>query len=1256
MSDFSLDDILNEIDSKKKNRTPSEDSGAKPSYPSITEELARVKGKKSSEYTLDDILGSRPSKKASAPPAEELKSDKKAETGGAAPNKEKKAKNKPAEMPVTGKADRKADKKADKKSEVKADKKDSVQEKKPSKPAEPPKPPMTAGADNADKTAVFDKIDVKKPTAAKTQELERRNTLELEKLRINADTADITKKPKDESVKKYEIKKKKDFVVNIKYEDDFPEYPEEIPQPLMPPEDTEKPAKKEKKPFSLFGKKKNAEQEDDDSSVQEELKQLEENLEKQAEAERLNAQREEEARKAEADKKAAEEKKLAEKQAAEEKKQAEKQAAEEAKKKAEEDKKAAEEAEKQRLADEQKAREEEEKAKQAAFEESERKMTSKSIVLSDVSMEFPWKIDETEEIEAPEPPKPTTEEIALEEERRRLKRKLEDEQRLQRDKALEHPDDFLDAINPYDLSSEVLTSEFETLPAESLAGDTISVAGNELKEMTSVPENAERIIDEDAPTIVLPDVKEKEDEDEFFKAAMDLFKDEVQNEPEEDDSEIKEYTPASKQKKKSPESEKYRRSDDALLESLNRKIEKKRESDIRAASTIAFTQPLPNVVTHGLNIDYNKKIIPATGTLPVENPVIEEAKARELAARKKHKIKDFVLEDIDDYDYDDYDDEDDEDEFDDFDSAGQIWSDLTETHKSLKTRFALLFILTVVLVAVTILGDMGVNLSFELFGNNIQFLEKRMDPTGFTFFNMIIGVLGVALCSSVIVNGIRKLFTMKGDCDSVCAVTAVFSIVSSILFLTDADLLIQSRAHMYISAAMVGLMFNTLGKLSMISRARRNFRYVSGDSHKYYAYVVENDSEASAFTKGVVSELPFLVTMRKTEYLTDFLRKSYSDDKADKISRILAPASVGLGLLLGLIAYFLPNGIAGMENSMHWAATVAIGTMSILSPFSIMFLVNYPLARASKALSANDSAVLGYAAVEDFCSTNAIMTDAALLFPSRSIECAKIKLCPQKNSVNNIAIDMAIILAASLAIESNSILSNLFYDMIGGKKEMLADIEGCVFEDDMGVMGWYGNKRLILGNREQMKHHGIKVPDMKSVAQYCVNNAEAVYLAVGGELTVIFFIRVNANAGVKAALRQMMKTDISLVVKTTDSLVSVNKLADVFDIDPEKVKVLPYSLHSTFGEYTKYTSRGSAAISCGGTFSSFAKAVVTAKKLMKEINITSSFLLAGVFLAVVLSVIFTLAVTSSMFSASTIIGYNFVWLIILLLVQSVRRY
>lgn len=813
---------------------------------------------------------------------------------------------------------------------------------------------------------------------------------------------------------------------------------------------------------------------------------------------------------------------------------------------------------------------------------------------------------------------------------------------LKRDIAAENPDDLLDLMNPYELKSKADTAGIDAIAAAGLAGDTIGVAGNELKELAKQKKNN---VTNEVTMVMKSDEKPPVTDNDTAEIVREYKKGEKNGL----------FDVADKEK----------RSTTALIDSINKNIAKKRSEDIAVSQSLSISEISTNELktpTLGLNIDYNKQIIPDTGVIPpISDIALSEAKIKDLASKRKRKIRDFVLEDIDDEpdEDDDITSDDEVADYDSYDGADQIRYDLNESHRGLKTRFIILLIITAILGIVTFASDFGNGINLNFFGNQITMFNKSMvskeDPS-FLYMNLVAGVLGLAVCSSVILNGISKLLKGKADCDSICAVSAVVAILGAILPLENPDYIQRSRAFIYISVGLMALLFNTLGKLSMIVRAKRNFAFVSGDYEKYFAYMVENEQQSEALTKGIVSEIPVLVSMRKTEFLTDFLKTSYCTDKADKISRYLTPIALAFSLIMGLVAYFVPNTTEGMSQNIYWALTVGIGTLSALSPFSMMFIVNRPLSRASKALAKSDSAILGYAAVEDFSETNSIVVDAKLLFPIGSVACKSMKPCHPANSVNNIALDQAIILAASLAIKSGSVMSHMFDNMINHKSELLAKIDNCVYEDDMGVMGWYGNKRLMLGSRDQMKHHDIKVPDVKKTKRYRTENTEIVYLAVGGEIVIMFLIEMSANAGVKAILQEMTDKGISVAVKTTDSLVTVGKLADVFDIPPEMIKILPYALHEQFDDCSKYVSRGCGAISCSGTFTSFGRAILSAKKLMKSINLSACVMIAGLALAAIFSVMFALFVKTEMFSPSAIMLYNFGWMVLMLFVQQFKRY
>ena len=155
-----------------------------------------------------------------------------------------------------------------------------------------------------------------------------------------------------------------------------------------------------------------------------------------------------------------------------------------------------------------------------------------------------------------------------------------------------------------------------------------------------------------------------------------------------------------------------------------------------------------------------------------------------------------------------------------------------------------------------------------------------------------------------------------------------------------------------------------------------------------------------------------------------------------------------------------------------------------------------------------------------------------------------------------------------------------------------------------------------------MKSHGVAVPDAKKESAVNKNNDEVVYLAVGGEVCMLFFVELTANTQVKNHVEKLADNGVSLIIKTVDGMITEGVIAELFDIGAEGVRVIPYEAHEEFDERTKYVSTGSAAVSCDGTFSSFAAAINGSKSVHRKIKIGCAVQIAGLALGILLVFIF----------------------------------
>lgn len=790
---------------------------------------------------------------------------------------------------------------------------------------------------------------------------------------------------------------------------------------------------------------------------------------------------------------------------------------------------------------------------------------------------------------------------------------------LAADKAAEEPEELMDSLNPMESREKAVDELKNSAEQPDELGDTLAVSGNDLKKMSSGENEHVR---EYSPVTSRRKHPSKADEVLF--------------------------TPGAQKK-----SEKDNRGSEALVASLNQKLKEQREKNIAGERTLTLSdiETEKAVPPRSLNIDYDKKIID-TSILPKSDPVQAVREAEALAARKKRRVSNFMLQDIDDEideneEEPEDDDEDEEDEIIDLDDENVIVDRLGKAGKGLAGRLAILLLLTAAAAVAAIFYFFKID--------SVPILSELIKPDIFLYTNLTIGILSFGACSSVITNGFSRLIKGKPDGDTLCSIAHIGALLAIIMYLAETNYLAMNRSFSYLLVSMIALCFNTVSKLCTVSAAKNNFRFISGDSEKYFVEYTDGE-DAEQLARGAVDGFPVVASMRKTEMLCDFIISTYCEDASDRLSRVLTPVTLGLSVVGGALGFFVESGNTNIMNQWSFAATVFSAVLCMGATFTGALIVMLPMLSASRKTGQRRAAILGCSAVEDFSDVNSVLVEAKTLFPTGSV--AVRNMYYNKNGSNGspaITLDEAIIYGASLAVASDSILADPMFNMLNYQQALLKKVSNCVYESGLGVSGWIGSRRLLMGTREHMKSHGIAVPDTKKVSGLNQNGDEVVYLSVAGEVCMLFFVSLSANPQVREQVRRLTRNGVSLLIKTVDGALSEGVVSELFDIDPDDVRILPAETHDLFDEHTKYAGKGSAAVSCDGTFSSLASAISGAKALNERIKMGCIMEIFGVALGVLLVFIFALFKNYAFLNSFWIAAYNVAWLILTIIVQSLRR-
>lgn len=535
----------------------------------------------------------------------------------------------------------------------------------------------------------------------------------------------------------------------------------------------------------------------------------------------------------------------------------------------------------------------------------------------------------------------------------------------------------------------------------------------------------------------------------------------------------------------------------------------------------------------------------------------------------------------------------------------------------------------------------------------IDFIEKT-NVTTYLLSQLILSLISVISSIQVVSGGIRKLLSFKADSDSMTALTSIACIAAAIPAFFCKDLVLQDMIHIYMPIAIIALLLNSVGKMLIIRRAERNFRFVSKSFDRHGIVNVTDEERAERLTRGTLGDFPILASMKKTDFLTDFLRYTYSSDMTDSYCRRAVPLTfLASALIAAGITFFAKADFFSADSA---AFGLSLFSMLICSAscVSMPLVVNIPLENIAQSAFKNKGIMLGYQSVDDFYDTNSVLIDAERLFPQGTVKLSGIKV------FSNTKIDEALLEAASLTNHAGSIMKCIFSDVTAGREDILYPIENYSYEEGMGMCGWINNKRVLFGSRELMSSHNIEgLPSRASESESTAEGQEALYLSVSGNLAAMFIVDMSADRDIKHWAKRLCRNKVCLIIKAVDPCITSKKLHQLFGIPEEFMRVLPQKLHEDFDEETKRSVRLSASMASTGHFTSLAQ-LITGTKLIHSAAIigliiqTISILLGlGLCSLMILSKAF--ASNYVYMSETAVIVYDLVFAVITYIAVSIKK-
>lgn len=529
-----------------------------------------------------------------------------------------------------------------------------------------------------------------------------------------------------------------------------------------------------------------------------------------------------------------------------------------------------------------------------------------------------------------------------------------------------------------------------------------------------------------------------------------------------------------------------------------------------------------------------------------------------------------------------------------------------------------------------------------------SFLSSIDSPHKYSITLFIISALVLFSSFPMVIGGFKSLFRKKADCDTLAAVSITLCTVAAAISTESPDMIQSGSIYIYTPVAVTAFLVNTIGKHLIVNRAINNFDMLLSTHDKHSLIYVDDEARAEQITRGVVSDYPILAATRKTGFAQDFLKYTYSADIADKMCRKYVPASIVTSVILTLLSVIICSKNTNTLSFTYISSALSM-FFSLFTCFGIPVVVNLPLSAAASEAEYNESIILGYQSIDDFYDTNALVVDAAQLFPDYSQKLCSIKM------FSDTRIDDAIVAAASIVKKSGSIFSDMFSRIVDYNDDLIEDVENFSYEDTLGLCGWIKNKRILFGNRQLMINHNIEgIPPKSKENDMTENGCIPMYLSVSGNLAAIFIIKLKADPDVSEQVSDITSNGISLIIKSIDSAVTVTRTARLFGIPEDMVKIASYEQKEYCDKITAPAEKSSSSVICTSTLSSAAKAVSNIKYIHHS-SLTALVLQStSAVLAVIFAVIFMIIGMTGQMTPLMLILYHTVWIMVTLLIVKIK--
>lgn len=504
-------------------------------------------------------------------------------------------------------------------------------------------------------------------------------------------------------------------------------------------------------------------------------------------------------------------------------------------------------------------------------------------------------------------------------------------------------------------------------------------------------------------------------------------------------------------------------------------------------------------------------------------------------------------------------------------------------------------------------------------------------------------VLLLAACAAnweAFLSGIRGLIKTPSP-DSLSILPAIGAALQCILMLANGGY--TANLPMLAGPAALVLCLNAAGRRLNAATVSDNFQLVSAKVEHAVAYRLKDAGALRAVSQGLAEPHPSVLVSRPTQIFRSFLANSAARGTSDKNQQQFA-------WLLGgcCLAAFLFTVIRSKDPVL--AATVMAGVGCLGAPLAGTLLSALPARMMQRSAAQVGAVIPGWRDIRQLGRINVIQVTARDLFPVGCVSLAGIKPVKPEH------IDTAIVYAASILSEAGPTLRDVFMNMLGENRSLLAKVDDRQTIYGKGYVGWINKRRVLVGNRALMQEYGIKIPSLEYEQHHTVNQRRVIYLAVSGKLFAMFQVAYQRDPDTAAVLETLHHAGLSLVVDCDDFNCDVRLLETAYSLPAGSVKVLTSGEHQAVAPAVAWLPESEGNMLHLGSFASFVGGLQAAAGAAEGEHKAAIVLTVSVLFSCAVGVLLTLTGGLVTLPLAGIVLYQAAWCVLALVFPLMQHY